>query len=98
MSAELEMQTFMIVAPVGIGMHPEMRAEMAQEFHQEMDRMKEDQQDPGFTHDVVAVDSEGSVVFETESLYPNELDGALDDYPEGDAAPEGVDHYMIQER
>lgn len=79
-------------------MHREMRAEMAAEYHREMDNMRQANRDPGFTHDVVAVSPEGDVVFETEALYPNEVDTALDDYPEGDDAPEGVDHYEIRER
>ena len=51
-----------------------------------------------FTHEVVAVGSDGEQVFETESLHSHEVDGALDDYPSGDAAPEGVDHYEVRER
>jgi len=55
----------------------------------------------GFTHEVVAVDDEGGVLFDTESLRPDEVDTALTrgpGYPEGDDAPEGVDHYEIRER
>jgi len=55
----------------------------------------------GFTHDVVAVDSDGEKVFETESLRPDEVENALTrgaGYPEGDDAPEGVDHYEVRER
>jgi hypothetical protein len=50
------------------------------------------------THDVVAVDSNGNKVFETEGLRSHEVDGALEDYPSGDDAPEGVDHYEVRER
>jgi len=52
-------------------------------------------------HEVVAVDDEGSVLFDTESLKSHEVDTALTrgpGYPEGDDAPEGVDHYEIREK
>ena len=48
-----------------------------------------------FTHEVIAVDSEGNHLFDTESLFPDEVDTALDSYPEGKHAPDGVDHYEI---
>ena len=54
-----------------------------------------------FTHDVVAVSAEGEILFETESLRQSEVDTALTrgaGYPEGDDAPDGVDHYEIRER
>lgn len=54
-----------------------------------------------FTHDVVAVDSDGDVVYETESLHSHEVETALTrgtGYPEGDDAPDGVDHYEVRER
>lgn len=73
---------------------------MGADRHRERQNMKRASRDPApaFTHDVVAVDGDGEVVFETEALYPNEVDDALDDYPEGDDAPEGVDHYEVRER
>lgn len=64
----------------------------------ERKHMREMRNTPDFTHDVVAVDSNGNKVFETECLYANQVEGALDDYPEGDDAPEGVDHYEVRER
>lgn len=73
---------------------PDGMASMAQERN----HMREVQQGVDFTHDVVAIDEDGNEVFETESLYANEVDYALDDYPEGDDAPEGVDHYEIRKR
>ena len=72
-------------------------ASMATERKHMREMRRLDQQDP-FTHDVVAVDSDGNKVFETESLRPAEVDDALASYPEGDDAPEGVDHYEVRER
>lgn len=51
-------------------MHPEMRAEMAQEYHREMENMRAARQDtPTPSHDIVAVDDEGNELFVTESAY-----------------------------
>lgn len=78
----------MVVRPDGMGA----------DRYNERQNMKAARQKPGFTHDVVAVDADGEVLFETEALFPNETDDALEDYPDGDDAPEGVDHYEIRER
>jgi len=51
-----------------------------------------------FTHKVVAVDSDGQILFEAESLYPFEVYKALESYPSGEDAPEGVDHYQVIEK
>ena len=64
----------------------------------ERQNMRDANKSADFTHEVVAVDEDGEVVFETESLFPDEVNTALEDYPEGEDAPEGVDHYEIQER
>lgn len=74
---------------------------MGADRYNERQNMRAAREEPGFTHDVVAVDESGEVLFETESLYPNEVDDALTrgaGYPEGDDAPEGVDHYEVRER
>jgi hypothetical protein len=52
-----------------------------------------------FTHDVVAVDSSGEVLFPTESLYSEEAtDAKLEEYNDLGDIPEEVDHYEIHER
>jgi len=54
--------------------------------------------DDPFTHDVVAVDADGNVLFKT-ALHPDEVDDALTrygGYPEGEDAPDGVDHYEVR--
>ena len=73
---------------------------MGADVYRERERMARAHHDagPSFTHDVVAVDENGDVLYATEALFPNEVDGALEGYPEGDDAPVNVDHYEVRER
>lgn len=69
--------------------------------HEALRQSEHGSSSPDFTHDVVAVDGEGNEVFKTEALHAHEVDDALTrgtGYPEGDDAPEGVDHYEVRER
>ena len=75
---------------------------MARRCHQTGMALRQSERQPsgdyGFTHDVIAVDSDGCEVFETEALRPSEVDTALEDYPSGEDAPDGVERYEIRER
>jgi len=73
---------------------------MGTDVYRERERMARAHHDtgPSFTHDVVAVDENGEVLYATEALFPNEVDDALEGYAVGDDAPEDVDHYEIRER
>lgn len=53
-----------------MGMHPEMKAEMAQEYHREMDNMREAEQETQHPpYDVVAVDADGEEMYVTDSAW-----------------------------
>lgn len=48
-------------------MHPEMKAEMAQEYHQELDNMRAAANDgPDWPYELAALDAEGDELYRTE--------------------------------
>lgn len=72
---------------------------MGVERRRELENMKDSHTySSDFTHEVVAVASDGDILYETESLYPFEVNKALESYPSGDDAPEGVDHFEVIEK
>ena len=52
---------------------------------------------PNFTHEVIAVDSDGNELYECESLEPHEIETALDAYNTHMGTDE-VDHYDVKEK
>lgn len=52
---------------------------------------------PTFTHEVIAVDSDGNELYECESLESHEVETALDAYNTHMGTDE-VDHYEVRER